>query len=195
MADLWAETFGAQAGTRLVRVIGVQTDWPGFETAALEAPLAVARGARPPAESFDAYAVTGYVGHDVASDDNLEALRRDIARGRAEERALETLRADAADLVDRLWPHHARVAARHGLRLVMYEGGPHMVAGAAGREDEAITGFLTTMLPKSSGRCSTGGPGSAARRPPPISTSPPPRAGAAGARCAISTTPRRVGMR
>ncbi|GAD56352.1 hypothetical protein [Limimaricola cinnabarinus] len=89
--------------------------------------------------------MTGYVGHDVASDDNLEALRRDIARGRAEERALETLRADAADLVDRLWPHHARVAARHGLRLVMYEGGPHMVAGAAGREDEAITGFLTTM--------------------------------------------------
>lgn len=145
VADLWAETFGAQAGTRLVRVIGVQTDWPGLETAALEAPLAVARGARPPAESFDAYAVTGYVGHDVASDDNLEALRRDIARGRAEERALETLRADAADLVDRLWPHHARVAARHGLRLVMYEGGPHMVAGAAGREDEAITGFLTTM--------------------------------------------------
>ncbi len=145
VADIWADAFGAQAEARLVRVIGVQTGWPGLETAALEAPLAVAQGARPPAQSFDAYAVTGYVGHDLASDDNLDALRDDIVRGRAQDRAIETLRADADELVGRFWPHHAQVAARHGLRLVMYEGGPHMVAGEAGRDDEAITAFLSEM--------------------------------------------------
>jgi hypothetical protein len=145
VADIWAEVFGAQAEARLVRVIGVQTGWRGLEAAALEAPLAVAEGARPPAQSFDAYAVTGYVGHDVARDDDLPGLRRALARGTAAERVLEMLRADAADLTGRFWPHHARVAARHGLRLVMYEAGPHMAAGAAGREDDAITDFLAEI--------------------------------------------------
>ena len=145
VADIFAESFGAQAEARLVRVFATQTGWPGLEAAALEAPLAVAQGARPPAQSFDAYAVTGYFGHDVAADEDLAALRDRIASGTARQVALETLRADIADLSDRLWPHHARVAAQHGLRLVMYEAGPHLVAGPEGREDEAVTAFLTEL--------------------------------------------------
>ncbi|EYD72077.1 hypothetical protein [Limimaricola hongkongensis] len=145
VADIWAEVFGAQARTRLVRVLATQTDWPGLEAAALDAPLAVAQGARPPAESFDAYAVTGYVGHEVGADADLGDWRGWIADGTAKKRALAMLRADVADLSGRLWPHHAKVAARHGLRLVMYEAGPHLVAGPKGRDDPALTGFLADL--------------------------------------------------
>ncbi|MGR3465791.1 hypothetical protein [Limimaricola sp.] len=145
VADIWAEVFGAQAKTRLVRVFATQTDWPGLEAAALDAPLAVEQGARPPAHSFDAYAVTGYVGHEVGADADLDDWRGWIAHGTARKRALALLRADVADLSDRLWPHHANVAAQHGLRLVMYEAGPHLAAGPEGRADAAVTGFLAGL--------------------------------------------------
>ncbi|WP_432255023.1 hypothetical protein [Limimaricola sp. AA108-03] len=145
VADIWAETFGAGAEERLVRIFATQTGWPGLEAAALEAPLAVDEGASPPATSFDAYAVTGYLGHDVGADDHLDELRARLVDGTAQAHALALLEDDLAELTQRFWPHHAGVAARHGLRLVMYEAGPHLVAGPAGRDDAAVTDFLTEL--------------------------------------------------
>ena len=47
-----------------------------------------------------------------------------------------------ADLVERLLPHHAEVAARYGLRLIAYEGGAHVVGTGAQVDDDALTGFF-----------------------------------------------------
>ncbi|MGX9854058.1 hypothetical protein ACR03S_01250 [Limimaricola variabilis] len=144
VADIWHEVFAEDPG-RLVRVFATQTSWPGLEVSALEAPLRVASGAPPPAESFDAYAVTGYVGHDIGADDGLTELRRRMASGTAVGWARERLAVDVAELTDRYWPHHTEAAARYGLRLLMYEGGPHLVAGAEARDDAAVTGFLADL--------------------------------------------------
>ena len=47
-----------------------------------------------------------------------------------------------AHLVDELFTYHADVAGRHGLDLVMYEGGTHVVAGPEWRENAELTAFL-----------------------------------------------------
>ncbi|SDF31460.1 calcium-binding protein [Limimaricola pyoseonensis] len=142
VAEIWAQVFGAAAERRLVRVIAVHTGWPGLEQPLLEAPLAVARGARPPHESFDAYAVSGYVGHGLATQEKVPDLLRLISEGQAEAHLAAGLRADLEDLSQRLWPHHAGVARRHGLDLVMYEGGGHLAGQGTATGEEAITGLL-----------------------------------------------------
>jgi hypothetical protein len=38
-------------------------------------------------------------------------------------------------------PYHAKIAAQHGLRLVMYEGGTHVVGHGAVVENDALTEF------------------------------------------------------
>lgn len=140
VADLWAEAF-AGAPRRLVRVVGVQTGWPGLEEPLLEAPLAVAEGRRAPWESFDAYAVTGYLGYGLGAEDG--GLPEALAAGAAPALAERRMREDLADLAGRLWPHHAAAAARRGLRLVAYEAGPHAAAQGALVEDAAVTDFLS----------------------------------------------------
>ena len=46
------------------------------------------------------------------------------------------------ELMGTLWPYHAGVAGRHGLRLIMYEGGSHAVGHAGASNYEALTDFL-----------------------------------------------------
>lgn len=129
VADIWAETF-ADDPARLRRVVGVQTGWLGLEEPLLEAPLARAEGRAPPWQSFDAYAVTGYLGHGWAEAAPDLLADPDAAPARLE----AVLRADLADHATRLWPHHAAQAARRGLLLVAYEAGPHIVPEDAGDE-------------------------------------------------------------
>lgn len=143
VADIWAAAFAGQEG-RLVRVVGVQTGWPGLEQALLDAPLRQAEGLPPPAASFDAYAVTGYFGHEIGEDSYSGYLRAWIADGSATERVTRTLREGSfRALVTELWPYHAQAAADRGLTLMMYEGGTHVVGLGAVTEDAAITGFMT----------------------------------------------------
>ena len=47
-----------------------------------------------------------------------------------------------SDLLGRVWPHHAAVARRHGLDLIMYEGGSHAVGIGPMVDDPEITAFL-----------------------------------------------------
>ncbi|MEM6941122.1 MAG: hypothetical protein AAF943_04355 [Pseudomonadota bacterium] len=47
-----------------------------------------------------------------------------------------------ADLVERVWPYHARVAAAAGLDLIMYEGGSHVVGIGPRVDDPQLTSFL-----------------------------------------------------
>ncbi|MCF3595879.1 calcium-binding protein [Rhodobacteraceae bacterium LMO-12] len=46
------------------------------------------------------------------------------------------------ELMNTLWPYHAKVAKRHGLALIMYEGGSHVVGHGGASNDEALTDFF-----------------------------------------------------
>ncbi|MFW8635522.1 hypothetical protein [Cribrihabitans pelagius] len=183
VAQIWARVFGKDSG-RLVRVISSQTGWLGLEDQVLKAPLWVAEepGRQPPAASFDAYAVTGYFGGILGTEENAPLTRSWIAESRAQAEAVAAekgLRGAAAeafaaahqydaavalaaselrdglatgagggtlqDLLGRLLPYHAEVAQRHGLDLIIYEGGSHVVGIGPIVEDAALTGFFSHL--------------------------------------------------
>jgi hypothetical protein len=75
----------ADAPDRLVRVIATQTGWIGLEQDLLEAPLWRAENPanRPPWESFDAYAVTGYFNAEMHEDSRQQMIRTWMAESRA----------------------------------------------------------------------------------------------------------------
>lgn len=50
-----------------------------------------------------------------------------------------------ADLMTRVLPHHAKVAQANGLRLMMYEGGSHVVGHGAQVDDDQLTAFFTHL--------------------------------------------------
>lgn len=142
VADIWAEVFAGQE-ERLIRVIGTQTSWPGLEVPLLEAPLAQAEGRPAPFESFDAYAVAGYFGTELGSEERLEEVLSWAGREDGFDLAAEALREGSlGELIERWLPYHADVAADHGLDMVMYEGGTHVVGLGDAVWNEALTRFL-----------------------------------------------------
>lgn len=144
VADIWADVFVGQQN-RLVRVISTQTAWPGLEEALLEAPLAQAEGLDAPGGHFDAYAVGGYFGYELGTEDYADQVRGWIADGDATERVTALLRAGSlGELNDDFFPYHANVADRYGLDLIMYEGGTHIVGHGDNIEDVALTTFFTS---------------------------------------------------
>jgi len=155
VAGIWAEVFRADPG-RLVRVIATQTGWKGLEADILSAPLVIAEGRPAPHTAFDAYAITGYFAGGIGHPEHEAMLRGWLAEGEgvATARALEDMRdgrhsgklADSVQgLVSDLFPYHAAVARAHGLRLMMYEGGTHVLAMGPMQDDPAITGFLARL--------------------------------------------------
>ena len=49
------------------------------------------------------------------------------------------------DLLTRVLPYHAEVAQKHGLELIMYEGGTHVVGHGALVDDDDLTAFFTYL--------------------------------------------------
>ncbi len=161
---IWSNVYGAEAKTRLVRVIATQTGAKGLEEQILEAPLVLAEGVDI-AGSFDAYAVTGYFSGLLGGDSKLAAVKgwlaESAAAGDAAHRydlavtkAAAELRNGATtgvpeDTLDMLLtdtlPYQASVAAKHGLRLIMYEGGTHVVGYGAAVDDAEVTAFFTHL--------------------------------------------------
>jgi hypothetical protein len=73
-------------------------------------------------------------------------LANDLAARELADGAVTGDRADSvADLSDRVLPYQARVAADHDLRLMMYEGGTHVVGMGAAVDDPALTAFFTQL--------------------------------------------------
>ena len=50
-----------------------------------------------------------------------------------------------SDFLTRVLPHQAQAAAAHDLRLMMYEGGSHVVGNGAQVEDDAMTAFFVHL--------------------------------------------------
>lgn len=154
VADIWAETFADPS--RLVRVIATQTGWPGLEDMILTAPDVIAEGRPAPHTSFDAYAVTGYFAALLGADHKAAMVRGWLDEGpeAAIRKAVQELRdgslsGDPADtlawVTGTIWPHHAAVARRYGLRLAMYEGGTHVVGMGAQVDDPLLTDFFIRL--------------------------------------------------
>jgi hypothetical protein len=182
MAQIWSTVFGDRAPDQLVRVIATQTGWLGLEQEILKSPLWVAErpDRRPPAEYFDAYAVTGYFGGILGLKDRASVVRAWVAdsaeqaeeaaidqglTGEARRKFIEAHQYDVAsaqagaelrdglisgdpadtltDLLTRVLPYHAEIAAEQGLDLIMYEGGSHVVGVGLMVDDDALTGFFT----------------------------------------------------
>lgn len=158
---IWQAAFGAAAPDRLVRVIATQTGWLGREADMLNAPLMQAEGLPPPVQSFDAYAVTGYFAALLGSEAKAPLLHRWLDEGAranpAQPNALATTRAaeelldgrhsglaedTLTDVLGRVLPYHAEVARRAGLRLVMYEGGSHVVGYGPVVDDARLAAFF-----------------------------------------------------
>lgn len=181
VADIWRDTF-ADAPERLTRIVAMQTGWLGLEEQILDAPLWVKEGHAPPAQSFDAYAVTGYFSALLGSDQKTAAVKDWLAQSAksasdaAASQGLTGAEADAYaaahvyDLADKLaeqelrdgsvtgdradslaalltevLPYHAAVAADRGLKLMMYEGGTHVVGFGAQVDDPQLVDFFTHL--------------------------------------------------
>lgn len=162
---IWAEEFGLDASDRLIRVAATQTGWLGLEEQILEARLWRARNpARPrPATLFDAYAVTGYFGGILGTEQRapmmLDWLRqsKDLAGDDGDIYAFASAQAGVelqdglvsgdpadtlADLLGRVLPYHAEVARREGLELIMYEGGSHVAGIGPMADNRELTDFF-----------------------------------------------------
>jgi hypothetical protein len=162
IADIWAEVFTDDS--RLVRVIATHTGWLGREADILDAPLVVAEGRPEPYRSFDAYAVTGYFSARLVDDEKYAMVKEWLAESRAADpsnplalalaRGAEEVEdgrhsgkpeGSIDDMLTNVFPHHAEVARDHGLQLVMYEGGSHIVGLGAALDDPEIATYLTTL--------------------------------------------------
>ncbi len=145
VADIWVGVYAADPA-RLVRVIATHTGWMGLEEPLLNAPLAVAEGARPPYQAFDAYAVSGYFGYELGTDEMADTVHGWIAGADGFAAAAATIRDGSLhDLLVTIFPYHAEVATAHGLTLVMYEGGTHVAGLGDQVNDVALTGFFTSF--------------------------------------------------
>ncbi len=168
VVQIWTDVFGEDAPQRLVRVIATQTGALGVESAFLDAPLLVAEGGKPPVDSFDAYAVTGYFAGLLGTDlkaglvrgwlaESLAAAaakgqqdspqRYDLAVGKAVAELTNGAHSGVAedtldDVMTRVLPYHAQIAKDRGLTLMMYEGGTHVVGIGALVDDAEMTAFF-----------------------------------------------------
>jgi hypothetical protein len=176
--------FAAELGdpARMVRVVATQTGAKGMEDPILTAPLAVAEGLPPPAASFDAYAVTGYVSGLLGGDSKRTAVKgwiadslvaaeadaaaRDLTGAEAEafvatsrfDRAIDLAVTELRDgsstgtpedtlqqVLGDVLPYQAAVAAKHGLKLAMYEGGTHVVGYGPAVDDAELEAFFIAL--------------------------------------------------
>ncbi len=182
VAAIWTEVFGKDAEARLVRVISTQTGYRGLESQILDAEQVIAEGKPPPAQGFDAYAITGYFAANLGQESKVPIVRGWIeesvaaAEAAAAEQGLsgdaavayvaqhrfdaaipkvaEELRdgrwtGDTEDTLlwntTRVFPYQAKVAKDHGLQLVMYEGGSHVVGIGGAVDDPLLTDFFTAF--------------------------------------------------
>lgn len=174
MAQIWTDVYGAEASERLATVIGTHTGWLGLEEASLNAPLWVDEDPDknwPPYVYFTDYAITGYFGYEMGSDEQAPAVLawiEESARIAANDAAVKGLSGEAGktylaehkfdganklvdqalrkgsvkELIEVIFPQQAQVAEDHGLRLVMYEGGTHVAVSGEWSNNETLIEFF-----------------------------------------------------
>lgn len=174
MAQIWAKVYGTEAPDRLIPVIGTHTGWIGLEEPALNAPLWVDEDPDnnwPPYVNFSAYAVTGYFGYEMGSDEqapqvldwleqSAEAALDEASvkglQGAERDAYVETHKYDAIDalmyrallegsvkeLAEVIFPQQGELAESYGLKMVMYEGGTHVAVSGEWSANEQLIAYF-----------------------------------------------------
>ncbi len=138
MSDIWKSVFGNQRD-RVISIISTQTSWKGLEASALDCSLWVAEGNKPCYQhQIDAYAITGYFSGNLGIPQNQGIVEGWLKDGnQAADRAWTQIKqggvipnqSDADSLTDTAayFNFHQQIAKQKGLKLVVYEGGQHLV--------------------------------------------------------------------
>lgn len=162
VALIWQEVFGDEAGVRLVNVLATQAANPWLSDILVTAPEWAAREPEaflPSGEVFDELAATAYFGGALVSDPALRPeliTRAETMGARAYSWAFQGI-SQAGAVEDSIpgvldWLGQQRdLAERHGLRLVLYEGGQHVhhsfaVEGLTDAEAERQSAFLADFV-------------------------------------------------
>ncbi|MFT4961865.1 MAG: hypothetical protein ACI92Z_002959 [Paracoccaceae bacterium] len=143
IAQIWTAVYGANAETDLINVIATQTGWRGLEQQILEAPLWVAEapGRDAPSASFDAYAVTGYFGRVLGTQDRVPLVKSWISRSQAEAKQ----QADDQGLGDEA---HDMYVATHRYDLANALAGQDLLDGSvSGDISDSLSQLLGDVLP------------------------------------------------
>jgi hypothetical protein len=153
-AEIWKSVFAEQSD-RLTTLISTQTGWKGLENYALNTPAWVAEGNEPAWKSVDAYAITGYFSGALGNPENIETVRSWLAEPDGGfEKAFEQLKTgtvipgteqDSVEGTIELFNYHANVAKQHGLQLVAYEGGQHIVGFNGTENDAELSNFFMEL--------------------------------------------------
>lgn len=155
MAEIVAEVFGDETGSRALNVFATQSGWQGLEHYALDAPDLVAAGGTAPKDApFHIYAIAPYFGGSLGSEEMAAQVDAWVAAGESGFRAaLDYLRrGDGVDTLARIGDqiaYHAGVAASLGWQLEGYEGGQHVVDLAGlfgGGTDPAQSAFFIELV-------------------------------------------------
>jgi hypothetical protein len=155
-ADIWREVFATKPGApELKTVFATQSAWQGLEYYGLEAPAWVAKGNRPPKESFDVYAIAPYFGSHLGLPENQTLVRQWAQEGDAGIlKALQEIRtggllgttgAQSLQQIQLDTAYHKSVATSNGLTLAAYEGGSHVVGVYEAQNDPILTEFFIRL--------------------------------------------------
>lgn len=141
VARIWSEVFAGQPEGRLINVISSQTGWLGLEAEVLEAPLAQQEGAAAPAAAFDAYAITGYFGGILGTEERAELVAGWLDDSRAQATSQATadgLSGQAATdyITAHLYDHASALAGRE-----------LMDGGLSGIPDDTLSDLLGRVWP------------------------------------------------
>lgn len=133
--DIWAQAFAGQPD-RLVRVIGVQTGWLGLEDLILNGPDLAAEGIDLSGR-FDAYAVAGYFGGNLASESKMPLVKAWLAESRA-----------AAESAAGAGSGRDAYIARHRLDLAVARAAQELRDGSlSGNPEDSLNRLLGEVLP------------------------------------------------
>ncbi len=151
MANIVADVFGSQTGTRALNVFSTQAGWEGLEQYALDAPAHVARGGAAPKDApFHIYSIAPYFGGSIGDSSMQDQINSWASQGEAGFRAaLDYLSRNIDSDVARMVAYHAGQARAQGWQIEAYEAGQHIVDHAGlfgGAEDPAITRFYTELV-------------------------------------------------
>ncbi|SEM86621.1 Hemolysin-type calcium-binding repeat-containing protein [Gemmobacter aquatilis] len=155
MAEIVAEVFGTETGTRALNVFATQAGWQGLEGYALDAADFVAAGGTPPRDApFHIYAIAPYFGGSIGSGDYADLVNDWIAAGESGfAAAIDFLRhGDVPDSLAHIGEsiaYHAGVAQALGWQLEAYEGGQHIVdldGLFGGEQDPEQTAFFVDLV-------------------------------------------------
>ena len=89
------------------------------------------------AQKLEGRAASKYIATHLY-DEAAKSAERELRDGALSGDPADTL----SDLLGRVWPHHAAVARSHGLDLIMYEGGSHVVGIGAQVDDGDLAAFF-----------------------------------------------------